>query len=73
MASPFAKLHDVMARSQFSLLSESDQGILQKIADGELEGLGFCWRVLKSNDKMYEECCKRYLIAGHEIKKCISF
>lgn len=72
MATAFAKMHDAMAMSQISFLSRSDQEILRKIAHRELEGLEFCWKELKSDGKMYAECCKGYLAAGHEIKKCFS-
>lgn len=70
MATAFAKMHVVIVRSRLPLLSTQDQEILHKIAQRELEGLELCWKELKSDEKVYTECCKGYLIARHEIKRC---
>ena len=63
-------MHVVIVKSQFPLLSSQDQDTLQKIAQRELEGLELCWKELKADGKVHAECCKGYLAAGHEIKKC---
>ncbi|EKD12995.1 uncharacterized protein L3040_007078 [Drepanopeziza brunnea f. sp. 'multigermtubi'] len=70
MATAFAKMHAVIARSQLPLLSAQDQVTLQAIARRELEGLEFCWEQLEMDGKVYAECCKGYLVAEQEIKKC---
>jgi hypothetical protein len=70
IATAFAKMHVAMVRSRLRLLSAQDQGTLQKIAQRELEGLELCWKELELDGKAYSECCKGYLTAGHEIKKC---
>ena len=73
MATAFAKMHVAIVKSRLHLLSAQDQGTLQKIAQRELEGLELCWKELKPDGKVYAECCKGYLTAKHEIKKCFQF
>jgi hypothetical protein len=68
MTTAFAKMHVVFASSP--VLAADDQLILQEISQRELEGLEFCWRDIMRDDKEYIECCKGYLIAKDEIKKC---
>ncbi|RDL36127.1 Uncharacterized protein BP5553_06739 [Venustampulla echinocandica] len=70
MATAFAKMHFVLSRSQFPLLSAQDQDILQKIAERELEGLELCWEELKPDGKAYADCCEGYLTAADEVKGC---
>ncbi|KAH8646945.1 hypothetical protein BGZ60DRAFT_474568 [Tricladium varicosporioides] len=68
MATAFAKMHSEITRS--TLLSELDQAILEKIVQRELEGLEACWKELALDNEEYTKCCKGYLIARDEIRKC---
>ncbi|KAI9049978.1 hypothetical protein LZ554_006124 [Drepanopeziza brunnea f. sp. 'monogermtubi'] len=70
MATAFAQMHAVIARSRLPWLSAQDQVTLQAIAQRELEGLEFCWEQLEMDGEVYAECCKGYLVAEQEIKKC---
>ena len=70
MATAFAKMHVAVVRSRLHLLSAQDQLALQKIAQRELEGLELCWEELTLDGEVYAECCRGYLAASHEIKKC---
>jgi hypothetical protein len=70
MATAFAKLHFMLKRFQFPLLSALDQETLQNIAQRELEGLEVCWKILRPDKQVYIDCCKGYIVATEEIKKC---
>jgi hypothetical protein len=70
MATAFAKMHVAVVRSRLHLLSAQDQLALQKIAQRELEGLELCWEELMLDGEVHAECCRGYLAASHEIKKC---
>jgi hypothetical protein len=68
IATAFVKMHCIMKKS--SLLSGSDQLILEKIVCRELEGLEECWNELLLDSSEYNKCCKGYIIAREEIGKC---
>jgi hypothetical protein len=69
MATAFAKMHVVLVKSRFPLLSDQDNDTLDKIAQRELEGLELCWKELEPDGKVHMSCCAGYLAASHEIKK----
>ncbi len=69
MATAFAKMHTEIAKSWSPLLSAQDKDTLQKVAVRELEGLELCWKEVKSDEKLYAECCNGYLVAKNEIEK----
>ncbi|CAL3964592.1 unnamed protein product [Diplocarpon coronariae] len=73
MSTAFAKMHVVIAECHLPLLSAQDRVTLQAISKRELEGLRFCWNELEADTEVYAECCKGYLIAEREIKKCFRF
>jgi hypothetical protein len=73
MATAFARMHDVMVKSNLLLLSVQDGEALKNIAQRELEGLELCWNQLKSDERMRGDFCKGYTIAGHEIEKSFRF
>jgi hypothetical protein len=51
MATAFAKMHAVIVRFRFPLLSAHGHDALQKLAQRELEGLELCWKGLKADEK----------------------
>jgi hypothetical protein len=70
IATAFAMMHAAIVRCQPCVLSIQDKETLRKIAQRELECLGVCWEELETDRELSEECCKGYLVAGHEIERC---